>query len=112
MPETVILYLKHNYQIRLHNLLKSVETGFDILKAGIKSSEDLIIDESLISDSHKKLIQSFNVLKEHWARKEINSSSNERKQCVCRKNALLFCILPTVERFLMEIGGFYAKIRV
>lgn len=43
---------------------------------------------------------------------KISSSSNERKQCVCRKNALLFCILPTVERFLMEIGGFYAKIRV
>ncbi len=66
LPETVIMHLKNNYMERLQKLLKSAETGYDSLRAGIKTRDEIFFNESEIIISHKKLLESFKIIKEYW----------------------------------------------
>ena len=72
LPETVIMHLKNNYMERLQKLLKSAETGYDSLRAGIKTRDEIFFNESKIIIAHKKLLESFKIIKEYWNKEDLN----------------------------------------
>ncbi len=74
LPAPVIMHLNNNYMDRLQKLLKSAETGYDLLRAGAKTRDELYFNESLIISAYNKLYKSFQTIKENWNKKDVYKS--------------------------------------